>query len=349
MAHELDINGGITSFANARSDHWHRLGQSVGHTMTASEALTAAHLANWNVRKQPMIIPQPPKIDADGVTTVAPVTVDDMFATVRDNPVIPGQVDYLGVVGKKYEPVQNEATTDLLNALTDESGAHFETAGALNGGRQVFVTMKLPKTMVLKGNNGQEDTTDYYLCVLNSHDGSSALKVLVSPVRIVCANTQRAAMARAKSSFSIRHTGGAHGAIAEARNALGLAWRYMDEFEAQAAALYAQPMEQDEMRRFAKALVKADDPSATTTARNNRQQTANSIVKLFVSSPTASNIAGTRWAAYNAVTEYFDHYLPVRGAKTNSAASMTRALRAITPGSGIDTTKLEAFRLLQTL
>ena len=44
MAHELDITGGIASFANARSDHWHRLGQSVGHTMTAREALDAAHL-----------------------------------------------------------------------------------------------------------------------------------------------------------------------------------------------------------------------------------------------------------------------------------------------------------------
>ena len=39
MAHELDITDGHVSFANARSDAWHRLGQSVGHTMTAWEAL----------------------------------------------------------------------------------------------------------------------------------------------------------------------------------------------------------------------------------------------------------------------------------------------------------------------
>ena len=215
--------------------------------MDAREALASARLAGWSVRKMPLVIPQEPMISEDGVTTPAPIPVPDMFATVRDNPVVPGRIDYLGVVGSKYEPVQNEALCGLLDAITDESGAHFETAGALFGGRQIFVTMKLPKTMTLRGRNGAEDHTQFYLGALNSHDGSSALRATVSPVRIVCANTQRFAISRAKASFSIRHTGGARGAIQEARNALGLAWRYMDAFETEAAALYAQPMDVDEM------------------------------------------------------------------------------------------------------
>ena len=64
--------------------------------------------------------------------------------------------------------------------------------------------------------------------------------------------------------------------------------------------------------------------------------------------PTITPIAGTRWAAYNAVTEYLDHFQPVRGARTSRAAADTRALRAVTPGSGVETLKLDAFRLLQT-
>jgi hypothetical protein len=127
MAHELDITNGVASFANSRADAWHRLGQSVGHTMTASEALSAAHLANWNVRKMPLIIPQEPVITDDGVRTPPPIPVPDMFATVRDNPVVTGQIDYLGVIGTKYEPVQNESSCAVLDAITDESGAHFET------------------------------------------------------------------------------------------------------------------------------------------------------------------------------------------------------------------------------
>ena len=57
MAHELDSTNGVVSFANSRTDAWHRLGQSVGHAMTAREALDAAHLSGWNVRKMPLQIP----------------------------------------------------------------------------------------------------------------------------------------------------------------------------------------------------------------------------------------------------------------------------------------------------
>ena len=52
MAHELDSTNGVVSFANSRTDAWHRPGQSVGHAMTAREALDAAHLSGWNVRKK---------------------------------------------------------------------------------------------------------------------------------------------------------------------------------------------------------------------------------------------------------------------------------------------------------
>ena len=348
MAHNIDITNGVASFANSRSDAWHRLGTSVGHTMTALEALDASRLSGWNVRKMPLTIPQEPIITADGVTTPPAIVVPDMFATVRDNPVIPGQVDYLGVVGTKYEPVQNEASCAVLDALTDESGAHFETAGALRGGRETFVTMKLPQSMTFTGHDGTPDRTEWYVAALNSHDASSRFRLLLTSVRIVCANTQAAAIAGAKSSYGIRHTAGARVAIQEARTALGLAWRYMEAFESEAAALYAQPMDTDEMRSFATRLMKADDPGASTTARRNRQQQASGILKLWTSSPTITPIAGTRWAAYNAVTEWTDHFAPVRGARTNGAAANTRALRTITPGGTVDTLKTEAFRLLSS-
>jgi phage/plasmid-like protein (TIGR03299 family) len=230
MAHELDTTDNEVSFANSRSDAWHRLGQSIGHTMTAREALEAAHLAGWNVRKMALQVPQEPIIDDHGVTTPAPLAVPDFYATVRTNP-INGRIDVLGVVGSKYEPVQNEASCELLDALVDESGgAHYETAGALRGGRETFVTMKLPNSMVFDGIDGSKDRTDFYLAALNSHDGSSKFRFLVTPVRIVCANTQAAALGSAKASWGIRHTGGARAAISEARNALKLSWRYVESF-----------------------------------------------------------------------------------------------------------------------
>jgi hypothetical protein len=68
MAHELDINNGVASFA-ARTDAWHRLGQIVGHAMDAETALAAAHLAGWNVRKMALVVPQEAVIADNGVTT----------------------------------------------------------------------------------------------------------------------------------------------------------------------------------------------------------------------------------------------------------------------------------------
>jgi len=64
-----------------------------------------------------------------------------------------------GAGGNKYEPMHNEASCDLLDALTGESGAVYETAGALRGGRETFVTMKLPEAMVFDGRDGSKDRT----------------------------------------------------------------------------------------------------------------------------------------------------------------------------------------------
>ncbi|AWN03711.1 hypothetical protein PBI_JACE_91 [Gordonia phage Jace] len=340
MAHELDITDGITSFADSRKDAWHQLGQQVGHVMTAEEALKESHLAGWNVRKIPLLAQVPAEITENGVTEGGMLDVPNHFATVRTNP-INGGTDYLGVVGNTYTPFQNEASCDLLNALADESGAHFETAGALKGGRETFVTMKLPDSLELQGHNGN-DTIDWYIAALNSHDGTSSFRFLVTPIRIVCANTQSAALRSAKASFKIRHTINATNVIREAREALGLTFKYMEEFESAAAAMIAEQMDRDRMQKFADQLTRVED-AASQRGRNQRQQQSNDIVKLFTMSETNENARETTWGAFNAVTEYVDHYMPVAKGSTNPAAD--RALRTLTSATATDL-KLRAFELL---
>ena len=143
------------------------------------------------------------------------------------------------------------------------------------------------------------------------NDGSSKFRFLVTPVRIVCANTQNAAIGSAKASFGISHTGGARAAIQEARTALKLSWRYIEAFEAEAAKLYATAMDAEEVRRFAEKLVDVEGAESAASTRNRRER-AQGIVKLWTSS-TIVPIAGSRWAAYNPVTEWVDHFSPVRG------------------------------------
>ncbi|WP_457147501.1 DUF932 domain-containing protein [Mycobacterium sp. URHB0021] len=60
----------------------------------------------------------------------------------------------LGVVGARYDPVQNEESCALLDSLVDEGRAHYETAGAPRGG-ETFVTMRLPEALTVRGMLGR--------------------------------------------------------------------------------------------------------------------------------------------------------------------------------------------------
>ena len=166
-------------------------------------------------------------------------------------------------------------------------------------------------------------------------------------MRIVCANTQTAAIDRAKATFGIRHTGGARAAIQDARTALGLTWRYMHAFEAEAAAtLFAAPMELDQMRDFAAELVEVDKADSRTAARN-RSERAAGIVKLWTSlarrsrpSPGHGGRPTTRSLSTSTTT-------PRCAPHSDQAAA--RALRAVTIGSTAQALKTRAFRMLQTV
>jgi len=262
--------------------------------------------------------------------------VPDQFATVRTNPVS-GGVDVLGVVGRGYTVIQNEEHADLLNRVADEGGACFETAGSLRGGRSVFLSMKLPRTMTIGG----IDPVDLYLIALNSHDGTSAFRLLVSPVRVVCANTQALALRRAQSSFSIRHTSGAKGNIAQAREALGLTFKYAETFEREAEQMIQASLTDAQFAQIIGKLWTTESGSkrsATITA--NR---ADVLTGLFSDAPTNASIRGTRWAGYQAITEYLDHFAPVAGGTDTARAER------VASGGTVTTVKARAFEMLAAL
>ena len=220
MSHEIETHGSQAAAVFARKDAWHRLGTTVrDRAFTAEEAMTLGRLGGWDVRTLPLTTAE---VSEGGVTAIEVPG----FATVRTNP-FTGEPEALGVVGGGYTPLQNEDHAEFLNLLADESGAIFDTAGSLRGGRQVFITMQLPNSLTIGGT----DRVDLNIAALNSHDGSSAFRILVTPVRVVCANTQSAALRNHESSFSIRHTRNAKAAVQAARDALGLTFTYVDAFQ----------------------------------------------------------------------------------------------------------------------
>jgi phage/plasmid-like protein (TIGR03299 family) len=320
MAHQIETNGDEAAAIFARTDPWHRLGTTVrGRAFTAEEAMGLGHLGGWRVRKAPLVAHD---VTADGVTTIdAPG-----YATVRDNP-FSGCPEALGVVGAGYEPLQNEDHAEFLNNLADQSDAVFDTAGSLRGGRQVFITMQLPDTLTIGGT----DAVDLNIAALNSHDGSGAFRILVTSVRVVCANTQAAALENHASSFSVRHTRNAKSAVAAARDALGLTFRYVEAFEAEAERLIQTTLTDGEFENLIEAAFGPLDPDASERTKQADAERHAALSFLFHDAGTQAGIRGTAWAGYQAVAEYVDHYAPVRAKGDPAAARATRLLTSDAP------------------
>lgn len=340
---------GIAHFASAREHAWHRLGQVLPDAMTAEQALDAAHLSGWNVRKVPEYAHVPAEMDETGVRE--PVQLETgKFSTIRTNP-INGQVEVLGGgLGAGYTVIQNEEHADLLNTLVDESGAVFETAGALGTGSTVFLSMKLPQHIEIVGHEGI-DTTNLYIVAANSHDGSSAFRLMVTPVRVVCQNTLSYASSRAKSKFSIRHSSGAGKNLQVVREALGFTFSYVEDFTAQAQRLADREMSTSKATEVVRDVLGFPTDLSAISAQTDRTRTSqtdkvNSIIKLWTDADTNANLRGTAYGLYNAVVEYADHFMPVQG---KGDAADLRAARTVSP-VGVGAVKERTFtKLLATV
>jgi len=336
MAHRLEeFADGTSAFFSAREVAWHKLGTVTEGALTAEDALKTAQL-DWQVIKSD-----------DPVTTMVPmfgnsameqgsmeeITFADKFMTYRYHPKT-NKAQALGVVGNRYTPVQNLQAFSFLNAVADESGAVFETAGSIDNGRKVFMTMKMPEGLQIGG----VDAVDLYLMAWNTHDGTSSFNVLVTPIRVVCQNTLTAAIQSAKSTFTLRHTPKVDSKIQAARETLKLTWKYTESFEAMANNLISQKMTDKEFYTLVENVFPIDDPESprAVTLTETARGTLNGLWK----APTQSNIAGTKWAAYNAFTEYSDWAKPIRDKNPETA----RAIRIVT-GAG-DNFKNKVLNLL---
>lgn len=113
--------------------------------------------------------------------------------------------DVLGVVGNSYVPVQNHQAFEFLDAVVVDEDLRYHTAGALGKGERIWMLAKLPDTIRVKNS---DDITEKYLLLSNSHDGSSALRVHFTPIRVVCANTLAIAARNGRGQgISIIHKG----------------------------------------------------------------------------------------------------------------------------------------------
>ncbi len=331
MAHEIEIfSDGSASFVTSNNrPEWHRLGVTLGREFTVEEGMRLARLGGWNVRKLPV---QGVETTADGINLI---DGEGKCMTVRDHPET-GKTQYLGIVGSDYQVVQNEEAGEFLEALVDMSGAPLQTAGELQNGRKAFMTMKLPQHLMIGG----VDRIDSYICVTTSHDGSAALTAMDTMVRVVCANTHTLAMGTADHIWAGRHTSGIKSQIQEARQALGLMFRYNKAFEAEAEKMIQATLAEGDFRRIAKEVIRPSDAGLSERQVRNTAVKLDRLTELFVDADTQANIRGTHWAGFQALTEWHEKESIIRYGDRDKAT--VRAERSIT--GGLSWFQNEAFR-----
>ena len=312
MAHLLESQNGETAFASFRQPAWHGLGEVFTEEVSTAEMLKKAKLNNWDVRLEDIEIPS--EFDSD----------KNYSFVVRDNPFTKGNKDVLGVVGERYVPLQNEDLFDFADNLLD-NGGRWETAGSIKGGRVVFGALALERETVLD-KDGVADKINTYLLVNTSHDGSIAIQASITPVRVVCANTLNLALGNrgrggsVKQSFKIRHTQTAQGKVAVAREALGLANAYMDEFDKMASAMIETEITKaqfDKIVNLAYPMPKDDAKKVSITKHANKIDLINDI---YVGDFN-NTISGTAWGALNALTERLDWHRAGRKGQTETILS----------------------------
>lgn len=308
MAHELENQNGKTSFASLREPAWHGLGTVFQDEVNTAEMLSLAKLDNWNVRLEEVPVP-------------AGFSSDKTYSFVsRTNPFNKDQTDILGIVGERYTPLQNEDLFSFGDNLLD-GGGRWETAGSIKGGRVVFGSIALQNSITLDP-NGIADKIDNYLLINTSHDGSIAIQASITPVRVVCANTLNLALSSfkgkkaSKQTFKIRHTQTAEGKIAVARQALGLANTYIDEFSELANKLIQTEITKAQFDKIVE--LAYPEPEKDSKGSMKKWNSKVDLLNDIYVGQYNNTIAGTAWGAYNALTERLDWYRTARGGNSES-------------------------------
>lgn len=289
---------------------WHGLGTRLDRPATAKEAIELSGL-DYLVEKHPLYL-------ADGSK------LSDHKATVRTDT---NQV--LGVVGNRYQVVQNVECFDFFDTVVGTGEAKYHTAGALGHGERIWILAKLPSDIIVFN----DDIVEKYILLTTTHDGTSSVWMYLTPTRVVCNNTLSQSMRNMSHKIAIRHTGDIQGKVQTARETLGLALKFYDGFEVQAKALVAKQVNAEQVKVYLDTLVFGTGKNAEKNSKSTRLNTVRDTIEhLFRNGKgnTRTGVSGSAWALYNGVTEYVSHMRTVRGVKTDPS----KRLEAVVLGSG---------------
>lgn len=252
------------------------------------EALVAAGL-DWNVVSTPVY-------QENGLL------IPGYKANVRDKDNM-----VLGIVSGRYKIVQNTEAfefTDSLIGETENGEVRYETAGSLYNGKKVWLLAKLPTTKVL------DDDVEPYLCFANSFDGSGAVQVCITGIRVVCQNTLNIALNTAKRKWSTKHIGDMQSKLEEAKLCLRMADSYMANLDVEADRLANAKLYREQIEEILDAMFPVDD-DASERKKNNIVQFKNQFWTAY-GMPDIQKFEDSAWMAVNAMSDLVTHSTPRR-------------------------------------
>lgn len=282
------MSANVETMMYVREKPWHGLGTKVDEAPTSAEALELAGL-NWKVEQTPVYT-------ADGTL------IPNYKANVRntDNSV-------LGIVTDRYQIVQNEEAfefTDSIVGETENGVVKYETAGSLNHGKKIWLLAKMPTQKVL------DDEVEPYMCFTNSHDGSGAIRICMTPIRVVCQNTLNMALSQAKRSWSTKHVGDIESKLEEAKMCLELADEYMYNLGIEAEKLANTALRREQIDEILNEMFPVDDLTSERKKSNIQQIKDEFYIAYFM--PDIEKFIGTAWGAINAMSDCVTHTAPKR-------------------------------------
>ena len=194
-----------SGFSSNGIELWHGLGEIIKDAPTSEDAIRIAGL-DWDVIPKPIYDEFGRELPGYKVN----IRSSDNMA--------------LGIVTDRYKVVQNREAFAFTDELLGQ-GVRYETAGSLASGKRVWMLARMENTWLA------EEEISPFMVFTNSHDGTGAIRVAMTPVRVCCENTLNLALKTADRHWSCVHKGDIMGKLEEARFTLASAERYMKALE----------------------------------------------------------------------------------------------------------------------
>jgi len=230
----------------------------------------------------------------------------------------------LGVVGKSYHVKQHHEVAELAHKLTGMGELEWAKVGVVNNGAKVWFNLAMPDELLINGN----EPIQGYMTFMNSHDGSSGIRIIVGCIRMECGNQINLVMKNAKAQgnyFTIRHTKNMEEMIEQTLKAINVSNVMLEDWAKEAQGMMEVEMDMADRVQFYldhlpiqqnEELISESNPHGLATRGQNMLTQALDLEK--EPQNQIGDMDGTLWQATNVVTDFIDHqWITTKDGKVN--------------------------------